>query len=143
MSAKQKKQSAADRTVDMFAAPQPMEERPVEIVEEDAHQGERVSVEEDADHYRDAAFKFQEWTTKAFGKPEAEGNEYRVTYKAQHYYVETIRKTPGAATAYGYVGIMVHESDLFSLTAVLVQAVRAKQDADKRQKEASDARHAK
>ncbi len=121
--------SAAARTVDMFAAPKPQDERPVEILEEDS-KGERVPVEQDVDRLRENAFKCQEWATKAFGIPEVGGNEYRVSLRGQHYYIETLAKTPGTANAYGYVGLMVHERDLFNLAAVLVQAVRAKQAAD-------------
>jgi hypothetical protein len=128
------KPSAASRTVDMFAAPKPIEERPVEVIENDAHEGERLPLEQDVDRFRDSAFKVQEWTTKAFGQPDAPGNEYRVSRKGLHYLVETLAKTPGSATAYGYVGVMVHERDLYAFVSVLVQAVREKQ-----KREAADA----
>ncbi len=124
--AKPTKPSAASRTVDMFAAPKSQDERPIEVLEED-HKGERVPLEQDVDRLRETAFKYQEWTTKAFGVPEAGGNEYRVSRKGEHYYIETLKKTPGNAGAYGYVGLMVHERDLYNLAAVLVQAVREKQ----------------
>lgn len=124
---KVKKPSAADRTLGMFGNPPPVEEREVEVLEEAAKEGERVSFEEDADRMRLVAFKGLEWTTKYFGSFDAEGNEYRVSHRGQHYYLETILKEVGKPTAYGYTGLMVHERDLMPLTKVLVEAVRAKQ----------------
>ncbi len=123
-----KKPSAASRTVDMFAQPPPMDARPIEVVEGEQH--ERVPLEDDVDNLRAEAFKVQAWSTAAFGSPEAAGNEYRVSFKDPHYYVETLAKTPGTRGAYGYVGLMVHERDLLNLTKVLVQAVRDKQNKD-------------
>lgn len=136
MAAKTKKPSAADRTVSMFAAPIPttLDERAVEVIEDD-EKAERVPMELEVDQFRAQAFQGQEWTTRAFGNLDAPGNEYRVSHKGTFYYVETLAKQPGSASAYGYVGLMVHERDLFALTTVLVQAVRDKQakdaDADK------------
>ena len=121
-----KKPSAADRTVDMFT-PAPI------VVEHEAEEEkhERVTLEEDANRMRDKAFTVQDWTTKLFGIPEATGNEFRVSLKGSHYYVETLAKTPGTASAYGYTGVMVHERDLFNLATVIVAAVRAKQEREK------------
>ena len=73
------------------------------------------------------AFQGQEWTTKYFGKPEATGNEYRVSHRGEHYYLEALHKLPNGKEAHGYSGVMVHENDLFNMVAVLVQAVREKQ----------------
>lgn len=127
---KPKKPTAADRTVSMFTGQTPIEERPIEVIEEAPHEGERVTMEQDADRMRSVAFQGQEWATKAFGEPDAEGNEYRVSFKGSHYYLECLAKTPGARSAYGYVGLMVHERDLLNLTKVMVQAVRDKQAKD-------------
>ena len=126
-----KKTSAASRTVDMWAPPPPIDERPVEVVEA-TEKGERVPVEEDVDRLRERAFQCQEWTTKAFGRMDAPGTEHRVSFKKLsngegYYYVESTRKVPGSGSAYGYVGIMVHERDLYNLATVLVAAVREKQ----------------
>ncbi len=131
MAAKPKKPSAADRTVDMFSAtpaPRPIDEREVEVIVSD-EKAERVPMELEVDRYRAQAFLGQEWTTAAFGSLDAPGNEYRVSRKGAHYYVETLAKAPGApgGQAYGYTGVMVHDRDLFALTTVLVQAVRDKQ----------------
>lgn len=126
-----KKSSAADRTVSMFGEPvQDQDSRAVEAVQED-EKAERVPMEQDADRMREKAFTVQEWTTAAFGKPEAVGNQYRVSKRGEYYYVETLSKKPGAKEAYGYVGLMVHENDLFNLTEVMVRAVRDKQKAAK------------
>ncbi len=126
---KVKKPTAADRTVNMFTGTTPIDDRPIEVLESE-EKAERVPFEQDADRLRDIAFRGQEWTSKAFGEPDAEGNEYRVSRKGSHYYLETLHKLKGAATVHGYSGLMVHENDLFSVTAVLVQAVRDKQKLD-------------
>jgi len=124
---KPKKPSAADRTISMFGAqPTTIDERPIEVLEAEPNEA-RVPLEQDVDRLRENAFLGQEWTTKAFGAPDAAGNEYRVSRKGQHYYLETLAKTPGTSGAYGYVGLMVHERDLYNMVSVLVQAVRDKQ----------------
>lgn len=122
-----KKPSAADRTLGMFGQPPAAEEREIEVIEEKEKDGERRTVEEQADHSREKAFIGQAWATKYFGSFEAPGNEYRVSHKGQYYYVESILKEVGKPTAYGYTGVMVHDRDLMELTKVLVAAVRAKQ----------------
>ena len=109
----------------MFSAPKAQDDRPIEVVEE-KEKAERVPLEEDVDRLRASAFTGQEWATKYFGLPEAEGNEYRVSKKGQHYYLETLHKFSGKS-AHGYSGLMVHERDLYNLVKVLVQAVREKQ----------------
>ena len=125
-----KKSSAADRTVSLFGAqPTTPEERPIEVVEDET-KADRVSMEESANDLRDRALKVQEWATAAFGSPDAQGNEYRVSHKGQFYYLETLAKRPGMASAYGYVGVVLHERDLLAATQVLVQAVREKQARD-------------
>jgi len=124
--AKGKKPSAAERTIDMFSAPAAtIDQRPVEVVAEE-EKAERVPLEQDVDRLRNTAFTYQQWTTKAFGEPDAEGNQYRVSYRSPHYYLEALVKQ-GNRPAYGYSGYMVHERDLYSVTQVLVQAVREKQ----------------
>jgi hypothetical protein len=125
---KTKKPSAADRTISIFAAPA---EPTIEVLEEE-EKGERVPLEEDTNRLRNNAFLAQEWTTKAFGEPDAEGNEYRVSHKGSHYYLETLHKLPGGKTAHGYSGLMVHERDLYAVVTVLVQAVREKQKNEQR-----------
>ncbi len=124
-----KKPSAADRTVDMSAAPKAMDEREIEVVEGE-QKAERVPMELEVDRYRAQAFLGQEWTTSAFGHLDAPGNEYRVSRRGEHYYVESLAKESAAKTAYCYAGVMVHQRDLLALTAVLVQAVRDKQKKD-------------
>ena len=119
-----KKPSAADRTISMFGAPVPVQELPV--VPEAEETKDRVPLEQDVDNLRERAFRCQEWTTAAFGIPDADGDQYRVTLLNGHYYVETVRKEAGKP-AYGYAGVMVHERNLYALTQVLVQAVREKQ----------------
>lgn len=126
---KPRKPSAADRTMGLFGSPPAIDEREIEVIEEETKAGERVPVELDADRARAVAFKGQEWTSKYFGSFEAPGNEYRVSKKGPYYYLETILKEPGKPTAYGYTGLMVHERDLMGMTKVLVAAVRAKQAA--------------
>lgn len=120
------KENAASRTVDMFAQAKSMDERPVEVVEEEKG-GERVPLEQDVDANREQAFRVQEWTTAAFGRPDAAGNEFRVSFKGEHYYLEKLGKHPGGKSASSYMGLMVHELDLLNLTKVLVAAVREKQ----------------
>ncbi len=129
MAGKAKKPSAADRTVDMFAAPPPMDERQVEVVDAD-EKGLRVSVEADVDRVRDKAFQCQVWASKYFGLPDATGNEYRVSYQGGFYYVETLYKRSDGKTAYGGSGVMVHEHDLYNFVRPLVEAVKAKQKRD-------------
>lgn len=124
---KPKKPSAADRTVSMFGAqPTTIDERPIEVIEEEGHEGERIPMELEVDKFRAQAFQGQEWTTAAFGHLDAPGNEYRVSHKGTFYYVETLGKEAGASCS-RYVGLMVHDRDLYALTTVLVQAVRDKQ----------------
>lgn len=110
----------------MFAAPGNMDQRgDAEATVEEA-KADRVPLEQDLDNLREKAFTAQQWATAAFGIPDAGGNQYRVTFHQGHYYVETVRKEAGRP-AYGYVGVMVHERDIYALTQVLVQAVREKQ----------------
>ncbi len=110
-----KKPSAADRTVDMFA---PKAEPVPEVIQDDAKDG-RLPTYEEADRCRERAFEVQEWTTKCFGIPEEKGNQFRMTHRGEHYYVETVSNSR-------YVGLMVHERDLLALTTVMVNAVRAR-----------------
>ncbi len=112
-----KKSSAAERTIDLFAPVAP--EAPVE-----APMVGRVSMEEDADRNRDKAFQVQEWATSAFGSPDATGNQYRLSHRGEHYYLECLAKFPGANSSHAYTGFMVHERDLLAATTVLVRAVR-------------------
>ncbi len=122
---KTSKTSAAERAVDMFA-PAPIMAGPVEPEEATEH-GERASMEDDADRMREKAFTVQDWTTSLFGSPDAPANEYRMSLRGCHYYLETLAKTPGTKEAYGYTGLMVHERDLYNMATVIVAAVRAKQ----------------
>ncbi len=124
---KPKKHTAADRTIGMFTGHTTVEEVVAPEVVEDDEKADRVPLDQDADRLRDNAFRGQEWTTKYFGSPEATGNEYRVSKKGSHYYLETLHRLPGAASVHGYTGVMVHEGDLFNVVTVLVQAVRDKQ----------------
>lgn len=122
------KASAASRTMDMFQTVQPQEAVPEVIQAEE--RGERVPLEEDSDRCRENAFKGQEWTTKYFGKPEAPGNEYRMSFRGEHYYLETLSKLPGGKTVYGYSGLMLHERDLFAVANLIVLAARGKKERD-------------
>ena len=108
----------------MFDSPPP-EQKPEAIEEEE--KGERKNLDEDADRMRAKAFDVQEWATAHFGKPEADGNQFRVSHKNSHYYVEKLHRVAGKLESHGYTGIMVQEADLLSLTKVLVEAVREKQ----------------
>jgi len=122
-----KKPSAASRTVNLFQpAMGNMEQRAVEAVESD-EKGDRLPLEADVNNLRQRALVAQEWSTKAFGKYEAVSNEFRVSKSGCYYYLETLAKQTGAATAYGYTGVVLHERDLMAATQVLVAAVRAKQ----------------
>jgi len=118
---------AADRTVDMFTGKTKVEavSAAVEAVQ-DTEKGERVSMEADADRMREQAFRVQEWSTKNFGRPEAEGNTYRLTRSGEHYYLEILSKRPGGKEAYAYHGNMFHERDLFAIANVFVEAAKAK-----------------
>lgn len=105
-----------------------MDEREIEQ-EEKGSGGSRAPLEQDLDSLRATAFLGQSWATKAFGVNSNEGNNYRVSRQDGFYYVETVSAEPGKP-AYGYSGVFVRECDLFRLTAVLVEAVRAKQKED-------------
>lgn len=129
---KTKKPSAADRTVDMFGAPPAHVEREVEVIEDDEKEGERATMEADADRMREKAYAGQEWASKFFGSVDAPGNEYRMSLKGDHYYLETILKELGKPLAYGYTGLMVHKRDLYEMAKVIVAAVRAKQESEKK-----------
>ncbi len=124
--AKPEKPTATDRTLGMFTKLTPIEEREIEVIQEEVS-GERIPVEEGADGMREAAFRGQEWTSKYFGSYEAPGNEYRMSRKGEYYYLETILKEVGKPSAYGYTGVMVHRRDLLEFTKVCVAAVRALQ----------------
>ncbi len=117
---KKPKRSAEDRTIRMFQEPQ------IEAPE-DEEKLNRVSMDEDSNRLRENAFLGQEWTTKYFGTPEATGNEYRVSFKGHHYYLERLAKLPDGKESHGYTGLMVHENDLLPMVQVLVQAVRERQ----------------
>ncbi len=122
-----KKTSAAERTVDMFAAPKTEAAEFAEAAanaEAEAAKDERLPLEQDVNALRENAFKVQEWTTTFFGLPEAEGNEYRCSKSGNHYLLERLAKAPGAKEAHGYMSYMIPESDLPSVVKVLVQAYR-------------------
>ncbi len=128
MATKTPKPSAADRTISLFGSPQASgsePEREIEVIADDVKDGERKTLEEDADRLRDNAFKGQEWTTKFFGRPEANGNEYRVTRKGDFFYMETLSKKPGTRDAYSYTGVMIHVDDFFNFATPIVHAARA------------------
>lgn len=108
------KRPASDRTVDMFA---PKEAVPEALPEEE--KAERVSIPDDADRMREQAFQAQEWTSKNFGFPDEKGNQYRMTHRGQHYYLESVSSSR-------YTGLMVHERDLEAVTTVFVGAFRAR-----------------
>ena len=114
----------------MFSGKSEINARAIEVIEETERDGERVLVEQDADRVRENAFKGQEWTSKYFGSTDAPGNEYRMSYRGGHYYLETILKEHGKPLAYGYTGIMIRECDLLEATKVMVAAVREKQARD-------------
>lgn len=116
--------TAAERTVPMFQEPV------AEYVEGEA-KGERLTIEQDANRLRDNAFTGQEWASKVFGSGESDENDYRVSFKNDHYYVEELRKEPGKKEAYGYFGLMVHKRNLMNLTTALVLAARAQKEAKK------------
>lgn len=129
-----KKSPAADRTVDMFTktvSVTPIEERTIEQEEASTHTGDRKPLEDDHERQRAIAFQGQEWTSKYFGSFDAPGNEYRVSHKGEHYYLETLAKLPDGKEAYGYTGVMVHDRDLYKMVEVLVRAVRDKQAREK------------
>lgn len=107
-----RKPSAADRTIDMFAH----KEREIEVLEAE-EKADRISIPEDADRLREQAFQSQAWTTKLFGSPEAKGNEYRLTHRGEHYYLE-------AVSGSRYCGLMIHERDLIAVATVFVGAAR-------------------
>jgi len=120
------KPSAASRTVGMFVEPTAtIDDRPIEAPEDDAKEA-RVPMEQDVDRNRQESFKFQEWVSKHFAEKDASEDEYRISKKGEYYLVETLRSLPGTPN-YGSSGIFVHQRNLYNLTAVLVQAVRAKQ----------------
>lgn len=135
-----RKPTAADRTVDMFTkatiadAAEAAEVAEATGEQHDLDEGEnagRVPIEQDVTRLREVAFQGQEWTSKYFGIPDAPGNQYRMSFRGQHYYLETLAGTPGTPNAYGYTGLMVHERDLFNMATVIVAAVRAKQEREK------------
>ena len=123
-----KKPSAAERTVDMFSAkPATMDDRPIEAeLAKEEEKAERKTHAEDADRMRDKAFDVQAWTSEKFGVPDEKGNQYRVTFKNSHYYMESVSDSR-------YVGLMVHERDLFNFVRPLVDAVKEKQKRDANQ----------
>ncbi len=114
----------------MFSAREPE----IEVIEPEAKPGAvRVPIEDSTDARRDTAFVGQEWTTKYFGRPDAPGNEYRVSFRDGYYYLETLKKRPGPnGSVYGYTGVMIPEEDLFNAVSVLVAAVRDKQTREKK-----------
>lgn len=101
-------------------------EAPVEAAPEDAPASEKAEfqpMEDRADGYRESAFKVQEWTTANFGKPEALGNDYRVTKKGQWFYLEELKRGE-KGTVYGYAGLMIHEDNFLTAARVIAQAAR-------------------
>lgn len=126
MPAKTTKPSAASRTISMFATVQPAE-APVEAAPEDAPPEERAEfqpMEVRAEGYRDNAFKLQEWTSKVFGVPDGDGNEYRVTRANGYFYLEELKESEGGKSFYGYAGLMLSEKNFLKAVRVLAQAAR-------------------
>lgn len=124
---KTKKPSAAERTVDMFSQPQ-LDKSAVQAAEVilEAEKADRVPMEQDADRLRQGAFTGQEWTTAAFGAPEAESDQYRMSLKGNYYYLEHLSYEPGKPGARAYTGVMIHEKNLYAAATVIAAAARAK-----------------
>lgn len=129
---------AADRTVDMFSGKTQEEvtneaeriKQGLDILEQPK---EPVTIEQAADKWRAAAFQGQEWSTKLFGKKEAQEHQYRVSLVAGHVYLEKTGASKGSNGAFSYAGLMFPEGDLPSLARVLVAATKEylKREAEK------------
>ncbi len=128
--AQSKKSSAADRTISLFAAPQPVQEAVPEYIAPEVKEGARVPLEADVDRLRANAFKGQEWTDKYFGQTVAGGNTYRLSLKDNHYYLERLSKN-GQGGIYAYTGVTLPADDLFGVTNLMVQAAKAKKEKEK------------
>jgi hypothetical protein len=120
------KPSAGARTVDMFSGKTQLEatEAAAEVVAE-AEKGDFVPIHQAVNDYREQAFKVQEWTTKYFGRPEeTEKDEYRVSRKGDHLYLEHLKKAPGSKTNYGYAGYMFHKNNFINAARAMAEAAR-------------------
>lgn len=123
-----RKPPAPDRTIDIFSGKTKEEERlEAERIRDGldnlAETKEYVSLEESADRCRERAFEMQQWVSDNFGKPEAEDNQYRVSIKGGHFYLDATKNNK--AGAYAYSGFMFPVEDLPKLASVIVQATRA------------------
>lgn len=124
-----KKSPAAERTLSMFAVPEPIQAENIASEDKSA----RVPIEQDIDALRDTAFKYQEWSTALFNKGDSEGNEYRMSRKGDHYILQTLCRVAGALP-HGYAGVMVHKRDLIAMTKVMVLAARELQTEEEKTK---------
>lgn len=89
---------------------------------EQAKGGVRESIESAADKWRANAFQGQEWTSKHFGSPDAQDNQYRATLKGGVLYLEKLSANDSGA--YAYAGVMFPEADAPKIATVMVAAAR-------------------
>lgn len=124
-----KKPSAAERTVDMFAARPSLQtpHEPVEAVTDDAAESKEGSplIEDNLDKWRDKAFETQEWASENFGKID-EGIQFRWSRRGGHVYLEATRANGGAIHSYN--GVMFTSDEFRQLVQVTAKAWKGMQD---------------
>jgi hypothetical protein len=119
------KKTASERTISMFTHNTEREPPPMPEAEVEEQKAERVAIQDDCDRNRENAFNVQEWTTSAFGQPDAKSTQYRMSKKDKFYYLEELRFEQGKHNAYGYTGVIIHERDLLAAAGVVVEAAKA------------------
>lgn len=128
---KARKPPAADRTIDIFSGRTKEEEaneaeriqQGLDIVAQE--RGPGLTIEQAADKWRANAFVGQEWSTKNFGSPSSDSNEYRTTLKSGMLYLEKTAANPGTRGAFSYAGLMFPEEDAPKLATAIVAAAKA------------------
>lgn len=126
---KKKTALAEERTVDMFTGKSREDEKnEAQHLIDDRDLGESTrekveTIEQAADSRRETAFQGQQWTTKHFGIPDAQGRQFRVSIRQGWCYLEQTDGNGGGA--YHYAGVMFPEYSLPRLCDCLVPAARA------------------
>lgn len=123
-----KKPLASARTIDMFTGKSGQEvadeaERIRQGLDNLEHTKERGTIAEAANESRERAFQGQDWTSKHFGRDDAEDNQYRTSLKNGYLYLE--KMGANRSGPFSYAGIMFPEQDAPKMATVLVAAAKA------------------
>ena len=123
---KAKKPSAADRTVDMWAAPKaPVLEDASKEDSEDAHRAAEPSIEANADRWLEKAIETQQYLSKKFADNEPNSDKFRLTEHGDMMSLEKFGLGPDGK-AFSWWLVQFGSKNLYELASVVVAAAKAR-----------------